>query len=202
MTIDSDYNRATNAAYELLNNYNGRMPAIDVFSIIDLLPYNIKVKVRTYGKCAEKIGCSFKKYVRDIASSEHGFTIKSGNKYIICFNELKDEKTIRFTIAHEIGHIVLKHTEDNPVTDKEANCFARNLLCPIQIADGFHVETAKEYVDCFDVSEPMALATLANRKSDQHYITEENYQSFNDKVYCYFSGYTLSELYGTYGYGY
>lgn len=132
------------------------------------------------------------------ASSEHGFTIPNYNKhrYIICINELKDEKTIRFTIAHEIGHIVLEHRVDNDITDREANCFARNLLCPLQIADGFGVETEQDYVNCFNVSEPMAAATVAHRASDKYYITQDNYDKFNDNVYCYFSGYTLAELYG------
>lgn len=198
MIEQPDYKSATNAAYELLVKYHGKLPVIDVFSLIDLLPRSIKVKVYTYADCSRKMGCSYKDFFLQYASSEHGFTIpnfKKG-KYIICFNEGKDEKTIRFTIAHEIGHIVLGHREDNSITDKEANCFARNVLCPIQIADGFGVETEQDYVNCFNISEPMAVATIANRKSDKYYITDDNYSRFNDKVYCYFSGYTLAELYG------
>lgn len=196
--IEPDYKRATNAAYELLAGYLGKLPVIDVFSLIDLLPRDVKVKVYTYTEYSMKIGCSYRDFFLQYASSEHGFTIPNfkGKKYIICFNECKDEKTIRFTLAHEIGHIVLGHIDDNAITDKEANCFARNILCPIQISDGFHVETEQEYVDCFNISEPMASATVANRKSDKYYITKENYNKFNDNVYCYFSGYTLAELYG------
>lgn len=198
MTDFPDYNKATNAAYELLINYQGIMPQIDVFSVIDLLPYNLKVSVHTYSQCAKKMRCSYKDFFKKYASSEHGFTIPNlkEKKYIICFNEKKDEPTIRFTMAHEIGHIYLDHKADNSITDKEANCFARNLLCPIQIAEGFHVNTEREYVECFGISEPMAAATVANRKSDKFYITNDNYNKFNDNVYCYFSGYTLAELYG------
>lgn len=195
--IEPDYKRATNAAYELLLDYHSRLPVIDVFSLVDLLPGKIKAKVYTYTEFSEKIGCTYKEFFLQYASSEHGFTIPyfNENKYIICFNEGKDEKAIRFTIAHEIGHIVLGHRQDNDVTNKEANCFARNVLCPVQISDGFGVETEQEYVNCFDISEPMATATIANRKSDKYYITRENYNRFNDHVYCYFSGYTLAELY-------
>lgn len=196
MIEQPDYKSATNAAYELLYFYKGRLPVVEVFSLINILPGNIKVKVKTYSELAKKRRCSFAEFVKEYASSEHGFTIKRGNKYIICYNELKDEKTIRFTIAHEIGHIILGHKEDNSATDKEANCFARNVLCPIQITDGFGVETEQEYVNCFNISEPMAVATIANRKSDKYYITKDNYNKFNDNVYCYFSGYTLAELYG------
>lgn len=191
-----DYSKATNAAYELLYNYQGKLPVVDVFSLIDLITPNKRVKVCTYSQMAQKFECSFKDFLKYYASSEHGFTIKCGECYFICFNELKDEKTIRFTIAHEIGHIVLGHTEDNSVAKKEADCFARNVLCPVQISDGFHVTTEKEYMDCFNVSEPMAMATVNLRSSDKYYITTENYNNFYDVVYGYFSGYTLAELYG------
>lgn len=196
--IEPDYKRATNAAYELLLEYQSRLPVIDVFSLINLLPKEIKVKIYTYTDFSKKIGCTYKEFFYQYASSEHGFTIPkfNENKYIICFNEEKDKKTIRFTIAHEIGHIVLGHRQDNDITNKEANCFARNVLCPVQISDSFGVETEQEYVDCFDISEPMATATIANRNSDRCYITRDNYDKFNDRVYCYFSGYTLAELYG------
>lgn len=33
-----DYRVATNAAYELLARYYGKLPVIDVFSILDLIP--------------------------------------------------------------------------------------------------------------------------------------------------------------------
>ena len=196
MIVYPDYKRATNSAYELLIGYQGRLPIVDVFSLINLIPRYKKVKIYTYSQMAQKLDCSFSDFFHKYASSEHGFTVKYENNYLICFNEQKNEKTIRFTIAHEIGHIVLGHTEDNSVAKKEADCFARNILCPIQIADGFNVTTPKEYVDCFNISEPMAAATVYWRKSDRHYITKENYDRFNDIVYCYFSGYTLAELYG------
>lgn len=196
--IEPDYKLATNAAYELLTGYYGKLPVIDVFSILDLIPGGVKTKLYTYTDYAEKMRCTYREFFRKYASSEHGFTIPNfnDNKYIICYNERKDEKTIRFTIAHEIGHIVLGHRVDNAITDREANCFARNLLCPIQISDSFGVETEQEYVNCFNISEPMAIATIANRKSDKYYISQDNYDKVNGNVFCYFAGYTLKSLYG------
>lgn len=192
----SDYNKATNAAYELLAEYQGRLPVIDVFQLVSCLS---NVKIHTYSELANEIGIDFDTFLREYASSEHGFTFynKSKNRYIICYNELKDETTIRFTIAHELGHIILKHDKDSESTDKEANCFARNILCPVQIADGFGVRTVREYVNCFEISEPMAEATVSLRGNDSYYITKENYQRFSEVVYCYFSGYNPA---GSYGY--
>lgn len=190
-----DYKKATNAAYELLIQYEGKLPVIDVFSIALFYP---RVRIHTYSEIAEKMGIDYCTFLKKYASSEHGFTFydRTKNGYIIFFNERKDEPTIRFTIAHELGHIALKHEKECGLTNREANCFARNLLCPVQISDGFGVQTIQDYVNCFGSSEPMAEATISCRKSDEYYITRENYNKFNDVVYCYFSGYTLAELYG------
>lgn len=190
-----DYKKATNAAYELLETYEGRLPVINVFELIRSLP---NVIVKTYGEFARIKGDTYENFLKYCAGSEHGFTIGNVNsaKYLIAYNERKDSSTIRFTIAHELGHIVLKHNVDNKITDKEANCFARNLLCPIQIIDGFGISSVNDYISCFNISEPMAMAAKAYQSNDRFYITKENYGRFNDVVYCYFSGYTLAELYG------
>lgn len=90
--IEPDYKRATNAAYELLCKYQGRLPVVDVFSLIDLLPRDFKIKVYTYTELSRKMGCTYAEFFLRYASSEHGFTIPNfkEKKYIICFNELKD----------------------------------------------------------------------------------------------------------------
>lgn len=40
---------------------------------------------------------------------------------------------LRFTLAHELGHIVLGHTADDVVTNIEANLFAQHILCPAPV---------------------------------------------------------------------
>jgi hypothetical protein len=77
--------------------------------------------------------------------SEDGAAVSIGNKYIIFYNEQRSKRRIRFTIAHEMGHVFLDHHDKYKKTilkrdgvgeklydllEKEANCFARNLLCP------------------------------------------------------------------------
>ena len=75
-----------------------------------------------------------------------GATIEKNGKYLIVYNRNQTPKDrIRFTIAHELGHIFLHHHSElgtavlqrlwvekslYDVMEDEANCFARNLLCP------------------------------------------------------------------------
>ena len=40
------------------------------------------------------------------------------------------DRRIRFTIMHEIGHIVLDHTEHSDLAESEANFFAKYALAP------------------------------------------------------------------------
>lgn len=36
----------------------------------------------------------------------------------------------RWSLAHELGHIVMGHREDGAAEEREANCYAQHLLCP------------------------------------------------------------------------
>lgn len=190
-----DYERATNAAYNVLQNYNYVFPKIDVGYIISI---HSNVKMCSYSKVAKRLGITHNKFTYYYASSEYGFTVAdySKDRFIIYYNDWKDEKTLRFTIVHELGHIILKHKVDNETTNREANCFARNILCPVQIVKEYKLSTPHDYMECFGISEPMAEAAIGNFESDMYYISNDLYNNINDKIYCYMTGYTLSELYG------
>ena len=165
MTQRPDYELATNAAYQELKHYEGNFPKIDVF---ELLHRDKNILLKSYTQAADFLSCSHNEFAYNIAQSEHGFTVTDidSDKHIIYFNNLKDKKTIRFTLMHELGHIRLHHVTDNSISNREANCFARNILCPIQLVEGFNLTTAKDYAECFGVSLPMAEASLANYQSD------------------------------------
>ena len=71
-------------------------------------------------------------------------SVRRGDRYLILYNEERtDHLRFRFTVAHELGHIFLGHHEEAGTTgpisagsalyrvmEQEADCFARNLLCP------------------------------------------------------------------------
>lgn len=69
--------------------------------------------------------------------SEEAFVLKGidRNFYIFYNNEILPYGRLRFNVAHEIAHIVLKHTsipfyEENSDFEIEANTFASKLLAP------------------------------------------------------------------------
>lgn len=190
-----NYNSATNAAYEVLKKYAGPYPQIDIMGII--ISHFPNVSIHTYTETAKNFKMTISDFL-DTVTSEHGYTLYKPAKqqWIICYNDTKCERTIRFTLAHELGHVVLKHQDDDIISRCEADCFARNVLCPVPLRDGFNLSTKEDYCECFNISEPMAEITLDLNKNDNYYITKDNYNYINDKAFCFFSGYTLAELYG------
>ncbi|MBQ8859491.1 MAG: ImmA/IrrE family metallo-endopeptidase [Clostridia bacterium] len=61
-----------------------------------------------------------------------GLTVRRDGQYVILYNDqVKNERRRAFTLAHEVGHILLSHAGEQPeVEEKEANAFAAALLCP------------------------------------------------------------------------
>lgn len=190
-----DYNRATNAAYEVLKLYDGRYPQIDIFHL--LLMYRDCISIHTYTECAAREGVSVREFVDDYAESEMGFTIfdRKNKRWEIFYNDTKCETTIRFTLAHELGHIALEHDEDKDIHDKEANCFARNPLAPVPVRDGYQLEKIDDYCECFNISDLMAKVVKDLSSSDSYYITQENYNEIFGRAYVSISGCSLAELY-------
>lgn len=196
MNSHPNYYVATNAAYKLLNDlsfYGYRcFPTPNVFEIFSFFP---NIKIHSYTEIALKTGCTLEEFIREISPSEFGFTLNKRNHlYIVCYNDRKCEQTIRFTLAHELGHIVLEHVEDNKQNNKEANCFARNFLCPLPVAHDLCIENEFDYAYAFNISEPMAQATIQCRSSDQYYIDTPLFHAIQERLFEYIAGYRAIDL--------
>ncbi|CUB53149.1 hypothetical protein BN2127_JRS10_02165 [Bacillus subtilis] len=146
-----DYALAQEEAYNLL-----------VQSEQTVLPINLKklckqfdnLTVYSYTQFSKKRGLSFNETVH-FAQSKYGcmWYCKNDDHYVLLFNDLEThEQRKRYTIAHELGHYILKHNEKSNRTllsrysmaddeydtfEKEANYFAKRLLAPIPLVDRF-----------------------------------------------------------------
>lgn len=100
-------------------------------------PQNVRVSNKNI------IIVSFSKYACDTGSNinlltkngifDDGYTIQNvrENTSIIFYNDkIENKGRIRWTIAHEIGHIVLGHNKQCEINEVEANTFASQLLLP------------------------------------------------------------------------
>lgn len=77
-----------------------------------------------------------------VSLSNDGFSVNQDGRYYIFYNKDAYSRRITFTLAHDLGHIVLKHHElvgtkvlmsgGCGVAEDQANIFARNILMPPQ----------------------------------------------------------------------
>lgn len=184
MTHFPDYKTATNAAYRVIAERELFSIETNVFAIAEQLG---NCRVYTYGLANFWFNIPLDVL---LATSEYGFSIKKKDKRIIYYNEKMPLSCIRFTLAHEIGHAVLRHQDEEDLdAEKEANCFARNLLCPLPIALALEVETEDDYVSVFNISTQMARATVGRRSSDAYYVDKTYSEIIGDKLYAYNMGF-------------
>ena len=77
-------------------------------------------------KCIPYSSLSIDKQSACLQLSEEGFTLDEA----IYYNDFQLDTRIRFTIMHELGHIMLDHAEDDEIAEIEANFFAGYILVP------------------------------------------------------------------------
>lgn len=195
MSSIPDYSTATNKAYEILSQVFPISLKTDIFKILSSFP---NIAIHTYTEMANRFFESFHDLMETV-SSEHGFSIRNPHTGMveIYYNDTKDYSTIRFTLAHELGHIVLEHNEDNDISQKEANCFARNLLCPIPVIDELKLKTVNALVEVFEVGELMAVVSLNYFESDRYYIRKDLENTLRFRTYAYMCGFSsIEEMFG------
>ena len=74
------------------------------------------------------------------------------NTFIIYYDDGISRARIRFTIMHEIGHILLGHREESVLAKKMADYFAAYSLAPSPLMSLFKCDDFTDVIDKFDVS--------------------------------------------------
>ena len=149
-----DYKKARNLSWEILLNAGISSLPVDLNQILKTLDINVFLYCDAdFDADSPKLRCS------------DGFTTLVGYKKAIYLNERKGTtQRRRFTMAHEIGHIVLDHPinpiiyrnsevdENQSPTEIQANIFARDLLMPAGVLAALHVTTVDEIMQICNVS--------------------------------------------------
>lgn len=88
-----------------------------------------------------------------LKKSEDGFTVeRSIDEWYIYYNDKKDYGRINNTIMHEIGHIVLDHSEESELAEKEVKFFAKYALVPPILVHKLKLDNPYDIARIFDVS--------------------------------------------------
>lgn len=122
---------------------------VDIFTVITTLGY----RLMTYREAAKnEIELRKMKLI-----SGDAFVIRKLK--LICYNDQVPSKNrIRFSLAHEVGHIVMM-TDDETIAD----AFAAALLAPKSIMFARQIRTAKKISETFEISVTAANSAVLDR---------------------------------------
>lgn len=88
-----------------------------------------------------------------LKKSEDGFSVeKNIGEWYIYYNDMKEYGRINHTIMHEIGHIVLDHSEDSELAEKEVKFFAKYALVPPVLIHKLKLDNPNDISGIFEVS--------------------------------------------------
>ena len=94
--------------------------------------------------------------VNVLQKNENGKSFFDGESWIIVYDDNAPLGLCRFTVAHELGHILLGHDlclgrytqakeiSGKPKSEQQADMFAQRLLCPACIIWGLNLHTTDE----------------------------------------------------------
>lgn len=69
----------------------------------------------------------------DPSGTLEGITVRFNGKYVILYNEKAIARRRNWTVAHELGHLLLCHEGNAPREEREADAFAAALLTPLPV---------------------------------------------------------------------
>lgn len=145
----TSYQNSRNLSWEILINEG-----------ITALPIRV-------GKLCRQLGIKVISHDGEFADSGDGKAMIVGGKPVIFVNTQTSPARQRFTIAHELGHILLGHvgkyklvnrepsSNDNPI-EQAANVFASRLLAPACVLWGLNLHSAEEIAEFCQISKTAA----------------------------------------------
>ena len=155
----NDYKVSRNLAWEILLNEN-----------ITALPVNVSA-------LCTSLGIRLQPYDGDVAGVDNDgeAIIMPDGVPLIVYNKQKSRPRKRFTVAHEIGHILLGHvgkyqlvnrdpsSKDDPI-EQAANVFASRLLAPACVLWALNAHAPEEIMKLCDISYQAAEYRAARMK--------------------------------------
>ena len=154
-----DYQNARDASWKILLDCGINRLPVDLNTIRDQLG----VRIASYEDAKTLIR---KRNLSMLTAQTDGLTFYAGAKPVILYSEACSPERIRFTIAHELGHIVLGHVVPGSITtanrepslgdspqEPAANQFAARLSAPASVLWGLELHTEAEMADDYHTAQ-------------------------------------------------
>lgn len=129
---------------------------------------NSGYKVITYNEFADQIGMTTDYLIEKYDNDGFVFWSKADSCFTICYNQSLPFTASRWTVMHEIAHIVLKHVTpetptltrirkiEHPRFERESDGFTRRVLCPSIVLHDCKALEVSEIMELCGISEEAA----------------------------------------------
>lgn len=200
----NDYKNARDAAWQILIDCGVHCLPVKITALCRQMGISIHT-YQTSGEILERNRLS------ELASQTDGFCVNSDGKYHIFYDSRLPIPRKRFTLAHELGHIILGHigkgqystrnrepsSEDMP-EETQANQFAARILAPACVLHELRVFTPEQISELCGIS-IQAARFRAERmevleKRNKYYLSpleravRENFKAYIDQMSSSVSG--------------
>ena len=153
-----NYKKSRNAAWEILLACRVEQLPVDLNAVLR----HLGVRAYSYSRVLDLLESTG---LAEVAKQVSGMTFYAGSQPVILFNDAETPQRVRFTIGHELGHIVLGHVQpgeythqnrepqpgDSP-TEQAANRFAADLLAPACVLWGLDLHRAEDIAEGCKIS--------------------------------------------------
>lgn len=185
-----NYTRAAAKAYQTLLALRISALPIDPLEILGKCK---NTAVHTYEEVMPRFGVSDPQYFKTLVmESKDALTIRrdQGGRvvYEMFYDARANRRRMRYTLAHELGHILLNHRMEEPWEEREADYFASQLLAPRPVCNvlamyGFDTGNPAVIAAAFQLSKTAAeIATGAPHHQPETRIYRAVYDQFEEYV--------------------
>lgn len=105
---------------------------------------------------------------------------------LILYNQAMISTRIRFTLMHELGHVILKHHGESEQQESEANTFAGLILAPRMAIHYSRFRTAEDISSVFNISYEAAQCALRDYYQWYDHIQAYKMSSLDWDMYRHF----------------
>ncbi len=159
------YRNIEQLAVNLYQELKIRDTAFDVFKVANkkgyqLIPYSVLKKKK-------------REYLRANGYDAINYFDNRINRYVIIYDDKPSLQRQRFSIMHEIGHILLGHKQESDLARIQANYFAAYALAPSPIIHLYDIEDYVELAEIFNISQECALLCASRYNNWLQYGSRE-----------------------------
>lgn len=119
----------------------------------DILSHFSPCTLLTFEEAASQFGMPMNKF-RCLTGTSDAFTANQGGRYLVFYDDNKPNSRINFSLAHELGHILLGHFDGQTPhrIEREADRFAITLICPLPVVYVKQLHSQIELYNQFKIS--------------------------------------------------